>query len=87
MYTKEDMEKCFRAGVKFERDMFNNPSNSEYMLIVEEQQEKIGREKSKNKASCKNCWHNCKRNGMRGNYMPCANCNESLSEWERIFKD
>ncbi len=34
-YTKEDMENCFTAGVKFARDMFNNPSNTEYMIQVE----------------------------------------------------
>ncbi|MCK5614222.1 hypothetical protein KAR91_70810 [Candidatus Pacearchaeota archaeon] len=31
MYTKKEMEDCFEAGVKFGRDMFNNPSNSEYI--------------------------------------------------------
>jgi len=38
-YTRADMEKCFEAGVKFGRDMFSNPSNSEYMESLENDQE------------------------------------------------
>ena len=30
-FTTEDMEKCFEAGCKFGRNMFINPSNSEYI--------------------------------------------------------
>ena len=30
-FTLEAMEKCFEAGCKFGRDMFINPSNSEYI--------------------------------------------------------
>lgn len=40
MYTKEQMEKCFEAGVKFGRDMFNNPSNSEYIAGIPQQKVK-----------------------------------------------
>lgn len=34
IYTEQDMIDCFTAGVKFGRDMMNNPSNTEYMMIV-----------------------------------------------------
>ena len=30
-FTVEEMEKCFKAGYDFGKDMFNNPSNSEYI--------------------------------------------------------
>ena len=30
-FTVEEMEKCFKAGCDFRQDMFNNPSNSEYI--------------------------------------------------------
>jgi len=35
-YTKEEMIACFKAGVDFGRDMFNNPSNSEYINRLDE---------------------------------------------------
>lgn len=38
MYTKEQMEKCFEAGAKFGRDMFSNPSNSEYIQQIPQQE-------------------------------------------------
>ncbi len=31
LFSKKEMQDCFTAGVKFGRDMFNNPSNSEYI--------------------------------------------------------
>lgn len=34
LYTQKEMEDCFAAGVKFARNMLENPSNSEYMVIV-----------------------------------------------------
>lgn len=36
-FTVEEMEQCFKAGCDFGRDMFNNPSNSEYVngIIVQ----------------------------------------------------
>ena len=34
MFTREDMEKCFEAGVAFARNVFLNPSNSEYIEKV-----------------------------------------------------
>lgn len=33
-YTEKDMEDCFTAGVKFARDMMNNPSNTEYIIQI-----------------------------------------------------
>lgn len=36
-YTYEDMQKCFEAGVKFGRDMFSNPSNSEYLQSIDQE--------------------------------------------------
>lgn len=41
MYTKEEMEKCFEAGVKFARDMMNNPSNSEYIELMEKDKKRV----------------------------------------------
>lgn len=31
LFTQEDMELCFSAGYDFAKDMFNNPSNTEYI--------------------------------------------------------
>lgn len=33
-YTYEDMQKCFDAGTKFGKDIFSNPSNSEYLQSI-----------------------------------------------------
>lgn len=40
MFSKEDMEKCFEAGVKFERNIFDNPSNTEYIMLITEDKTK-----------------------------------------------
>lgn len=42
MFTKEEMKKWFKAGVDFGRDMFTNPSNSEYIneLILKKKESK-----------------------------------------------
>jgi len=37
IYTEQDMIDCFTAGVKFARNMMENPSNTEYMMLVNEQ--------------------------------------------------
>ena len=37
IYTEQDMIHCFTAGVKFGRNMMENPSNTEYMMLVKEQ--------------------------------------------------
>jgi len=31
LFTRKEMVDCFESGAKFARDMFNNPSNSEYI--------------------------------------------------------
>lgn len=41
-YTEKDMIDCFTAGVKFGRDMMNNPSNSEYIQTVKDNSPKPG---------------------------------------------
>jgi hypothetical protein len=33
-YTEQEMIDCFTAGVKFARDMMNNPSNTEYIMQI-----------------------------------------------------
>ena len=38
-YTEKEMEDCFTAGVKFARDMMNNPSNSEYMMQIKNEKQ------------------------------------------------
>jgi hypothetical protein len=35
-YTEQDMVDCFTAGVKFARNMMDNPSNTEYMVLIKE---------------------------------------------------
>ena len=62
MYTREDMEKCFEAGVKFGRDMFNNPSNTEYMSII----------KNPKKSVCTACGSN--KHIKNGKYRECKKC-------------
>jgi len=37
IYTEQDMIDCFTAGVKFARNMMDNPSNTEYIMLVNEQ--------------------------------------------------
>jgi len=37
IYTEQDMIDCFTAGVNFARNMFDNPSNTEYIMLVNEQ--------------------------------------------------
>lgn len=34
VFSFEEMEKCFKAGCDFGRDMLSNPSNSEYMQEI-----------------------------------------------------
>lgn len=55
MYTRKDMEDCFTAGVNFARDIMNNPSNSEYIEMINKEKETNLEQNSIKKPNCDRC--------------------------------